>query len=161
MKIRIGQGFDVHAWVIGRPLMLGGVHIPHSEGLLGHSDADVLLHAICDALLGAAGLGDIGHHFPDTDPAYQGIDSARLVEQVMLHLDRLGWQVINLDTTILCQKPKLAPHMPQMQTRIATLLRVDPAQVNIKATTTEKMGFVGRSEGMAAMAVVLLGRETT
>ncbi|MBF0176718.1 MAG: 2-C-methyl-D-erythritol 2,4-cyclodiphosphate synthase [Magnetococcales bacterium] len=154
--MRIGQGFDVHAWVEGRPLMLGGVHIPHTQGLLGHSDADVLLHAICDALLGAAGLGDIGHHFPDTDPAYKGIDSARLVEQVMVQLAQLGWQVVNLDTTILCQKPKLAPHMPRMQSRIAGLLHVEASQVNIKATTTEKMGFVGRNEGMAAMAVALL-----
>ncbi|MBF0136060.1 MAG: 2-C-methyl-D-erythritol 2,4-cyclodiphosphate synthase [Magnetococcales bacterium] len=157
MNMRIGQGFDVHAWVTGRSLVLGGVHIPHAQGLLGHSDADVLLHAVCDALLGAAGLGDIGHHFPDTDPTFKGIDSTLLVEQVMHQLVQAGWQVINLDTTILCQKPKLAPYMPHMQSRIAALLRVEPAQINIKATTTEKMGFVGRQEGMAAMAVVLLG----
>ncbi|MBF0425970.1 MAG: 2-C-methyl-D-erythritol 2,4-cyclodiphosphate synthase [Magnetococcales bacterium] len=159
--MRVGQGFDVHAWVEGRPLVLGGVTIPHDRGLLGHSDADVLLHAVCDALLGAAGLGDIGHHFPDTDPTYRGIDSALLVEQVMRHLDPAGWRVVNLDVTVLCQKPKLAPYMPEMQRRIATLLRVEPTCINVKATTTERLGFVGRNEGMAAMAVVLLEKTTT
>ncbi|MBF0626136.1 MAG: 2-C-methyl-D-erythritol 2,4-cyclodiphosphate synthase [Magnetococcales bacterium] len=157
MTIRVGQGFDVHRWIEGRPLMLGGIHIPHSHGLLGHSDADVLLHAISDALLGAAALGDIGHHFPDTDPAYAGADSAVLLARVYDAVRQRGWQLINLDATVICEKPRLAPHIPTMVRRIATVLETAPENVNIKATTTEKLGFTGRNEGMAAQAVVLIG----
>ncbi|MEO5340483.1 MAG: 2-C-methyl-D-erythritol 2,4-cyclodiphosphate synthase [Magnetococcus sp. MYC-9] len=156
MTMRIGQGFDVHRWTEGRPLMLGGVLIPHTQGLLGHSDADVLLHAIMDALLGGAGLGDIGHHFPDTDPRYRGIDSRELLKMVQQTLSKAQWGVANLDATVICERPKLAPYMPAMQQEIARILQIQPTQVNIKATTTEGLGFTGRNEGVAAQAVVLL-----
>lgn len=156
MEIRVGHGFDVHRWTTGRPLCLGGVQIPYEQGLLGHSDADVLLHAIMDALLGGAGLGDIGHHFPDTDPQYRGIDSRKLLTAVQETLSAEQWRVANLDSTLICQRPKLAPYMPAMRLEIARLLQIAPAQVNVKATTTEGLGFTGRNEGVAAEAVVLL-----
>jgi 2-C-methyl-D-erythritol 2,4-cyclodiphosphate synthase len=154
--MRIGQGFDVHQLVEGRKLIIGGVDIPHSKGLLGHSDADVLLHAICDALLGAAALGDIGKHFSDTDAKYKNIDS-RILLRDTLHLVReAGWRVGNVDATIIAQKPKMAPHIPQMVANIATDLRIEKSAVNVKATTTEELGYTGRGEGIAAQAVVLL-----
>ncbi|MBF0454806.1 MAG: 2-C-methyl-D-erythritol 2,4-cyclodiphosphate synthase [Magnetococcales bacterium] len=154
--IRVGQGFDVHRWVEGRPLRLGGVAIPYHLGLLGHSDADVLLHAVMDALLGAAGLGDIGRHFPDTDDQYKGIDSRTLLIKVRQVLSEGSWQVVNLDATVICQQPRLAPFIPAMEREIARIIQVDPACVNLKATTTEKLGFTGRGEGVAAQAVVLI-----
>jgi 2-C-methyl-D-erythritol 2,4-cyclodiphosphate synthase len=156
--MRVGQGYDVHALVAGRDLILGGVKIPHRLGLLGHSDADVLIHAICDACLGAAGLGDIGRHFPDTDPRYKGIDSRKLLREVSVLLEAREWRVSNLDSTIVAQAPKLAPHIPQMVVNIAADLGIAESQVNVKATTTEKLGFAGREEGIAAYAVVLLAR---
>ena len=156
MKMRVGQGFDVHAFCAGRKLVLGGVEVPYELGLAGHSDADVLIHAICDALLGAAGLGDIGHHFPDNDPQYAGIDSMKLLTSVMNSLDKCGWQVGNLDATIIAQAPKLASYIATMRQRLAEAMAVDEAMVNIKATTTEHLGFTGRGEGIAAQAVVLL-----
>jgi 2-C-methyl-D-erythritol 2,4-cyclodiphosphate synthase len=156
MNIRVGQGFDVHRWVENRPLRLGGVDIPHDLGLLGHSDADVLLHAIMDALLGAAGLGDIGRHFPDTDDEFKGIDSRELLKRVYGEISKGSWQVVNLDATVICQKPKLAPYIPAMEICIAEILNTSTSCVNIKATTTEKLGFTGRGEGAAAQAVVLL-----
>jgi 2-C-methyl-D-erythritol 2,4-cyclodiphosphate synthase len=152
--MRIGQGFDVHALVAGRKLVIGGVTIPHSRGLEGHSDADVLLHAICDALLGAAGLGDIGRHFPDTDVAYKGADSRALLRQVKAKLGKA--KIINIDATILAQEPRMAPHVPRMIENIAADLGIAPGAVNVKATTTERLGFLGRAEGIAAQAVVLL-----
>lgn len=154
--MRIGHGYDVHALVTGRKLILGGVDIPHTRGLLGHSDADVLLHAICDACLGAAGLGDIGRHFPDTDPKYRDIDSRQLLREVRVRLEAEEWQVGNLDSTIIAQAPKLAPHIPAMIANIAADLDIAVSQVNVKATTTEKLGFAGREEGIAAHAVVFL-----
>jgi len=154
--IRVGHGYDVHQLVAGRDLILGGVKIPHAKGLLGHSDADVLLHAICDACLGAAGLGDLGRHFPDTDPRYKGIDSRDLLRHVEALLDERGWRLENLDSTIIAQAPKLAPHIPTMITNIAADLGISADCVNVKATTTEKLGFAGREEGIAAHAVVLL-----
>ena len=154
--IRVGHGYDVHQLVAGRDLILGGVKIPHAKGLLGHSDADVLLHAICDACLGAAGLGDLGRHFPDTDPRYQGIDSRDLLRHVEALLDERGWRLENVDSTIIAQAPKLAPHIPTMVTNIAADLGISADCVNVKATTTEKLGFAGREEGIAAHAVVLL-----
>jgi len=156
--MRIGQGYDVHALVAGRRLVLGGVEIPHAKGLLGHSDADVLLHAICDACLGAAGLGDIGRHFPDSDPHYRGVDSRQLLRHVRTLLEDNAWQVENVDSTVIAQAPRLAPHIPQMVANIAKDLDIAPSQVNVKATTTEKLGFAGREEGIAAHAVVLLER---
>ncbi len=156
--IRIGHGFDVHAFAEGRKLILGGVEIPHDRGLLGHSDADVLLHAICDALLGAAGLGDIGRHFPDDDPAYAGIDSRKLLRDVAIRIASLGWKAGNVDATIIAQAPKMAPHIATMTAHIAADLGVEPARVNVKATTTEKLGFTGRGEGIAAEAVCLIVR---
>jgi 2-C-methyl-D-erythritol 2,4-cyclodiphosphate synthase len=156
MKMRVGQGFDVHAFCEGRKLMLGGVEIPYERGLAGHSDADVLIHAICDALLGAAGLGDIGHHFPDNDPQYAGIDSMKLLVAVMQSLNKRGWRVSNIDATIIAQAPKLAPYIAVMRERLAKGMAVDTDAVNIKATTTERLGFTGRGEGIAAQAVVLL-----
>lgn len=155
---RIGQGFDVHALVAGRPLIIGGVTIPFEKGLLGHSDADVLLHAITDALIGAAGLGDIGKHFPDTDPAYKGADSRVLLRDTMAILRAIDWKVINIDATIIAQAPKMAPHIPLMCATIAADLGLSPDQVNIKAKTTERLGFTGRGEGIAAEAVCLLQR---
>ncbi len=156
LRIRIGQGFDVHAFAEGRKLILGGIEIPHDRGLAGHSDADVLLHAICDALLGAAGLGDIGRHFPDTDPGFKGADSRQLLHQVVTMLERKGWGVVNVDATVIAQAPRLAPYIEAMRDQIAGLLRLDPASVNIKATTTEHLGFAGRGEGIAAMATALI-----
>lgn len=154
--MRIGQGFDVHQLVAGRKLVIGGVDIPHDKGLLGHSDADVLLHAICDAMLGAAALGDIGKHFSDTDAKYKNIDS-RILLRDTLHLVReAGWRVGNVDATIIAQKPRMATHIPQMVTNIAADLRIEKSAVNVKATTTEELGYTGRGEGIAAQAVVLL-----
>lgn len=158
--MRIGHGYDVHRLVEGRRLILGGVEIPHTLGLLGHSDADVLTHAVMDALLGAAALGDIGRHFPDTDPAYKGADSLVLLDHVMALLDQAGWQVGNVDATILAQKPKLAPHILQMRDNLARHMGVSPEQVNVKATTEEKLGFTGTEQGIAAHAVCLLEPKT-
>ena len=154
--MRIGHGFDVHRLVAERALILGGVTIPWHLGLLGHSDADVLLHAICDAILGALGLGDIGKHFPDTDPAFKGIDSMRLLEHVIALAAERGFAVGNLDATVVAQQPKLAPHIPAMVTRIAAACQVDAGRINVKATTTEQLGYTGRGEGIAAYAVVLM-----
>lgn len=156
MNLRVGHGFDVHAFASGRRLIIGGMDIPHSQGLLGHSDADVLLHAICDALLGAAGLGDIGRHFPDSDPRYKGIDSRELLRHVAGLLRENSWQVGNVDATIIAQAPRMAPHIAGMVTNIAADLGVTMEAVNVKATTTEKLGFTGRGEGIAAEAVCLL-----
>jgi 2-C-methyl-D-erythritol 2,4-cyclodiphosphate synthase len=160
MTVRIGQGFDTHALVAGRKLIIGGVHIPHDKGLLGHSDGDALLHAICDALIGAAGLGDIGRYFPDTDPQYKGADSRDLLRSVVAMLGGAGWQVVNVDSTIIAQAPKLADFIPAMSSNIAADLQVLPNCVNVKAKTTEKLGFVGRGEGIAAEAVALINRVT-
>jgi 2-C-methyl-D-erythritol 2,4-cyclodiphosphate synthase len=154
--MRVGQGFDVHQLVEGRKLIVGGVDIPYERGLFGHSDADVLLHAICDALLGAAGLGDIGRHFPDSDPRYKGIDSRRLLREVVHLLREKGWIVANLDATIIAQAPKMAPYILQMAENIAADLEVAADCINVKATTTEKLGFTGRGEGIAAQAVCLI-----
>ncbi|MFC7365947.1 MULTISPECIES: 2-C-methyl-D-erythritol 2,4-cyclodiphosphate synthase [Bhargavaea] len=154
--IRIGQGFDVHEFAEGRPLIIGGVTIPHERGLIGHSDADVLLHTVTDAALGAIGGGDIGHHFPDTDEAFKDADSAVLLERVWADVKAQGWKLGNVDCTIMAQRPKMAPHIDKIRTRIAELLHADVSQVNVKATTTEKLGFVGREEGIAALAVILL-----
>ncbi|MFC5559543.1 2-C-methyl-D-erythritol 2,4-cyclodiphosphate synthase [Ureibacillus thermophilus] len=153
---RVGQGFDVHAFQEGRPLIIGGIEIPHTKGLLGHSDADVLLHAITDAALGAIGEGDIGRHFPDTDPQYKDADSAKLLEYIWNIVEEKGYVLGNVDCTIMAQKPKMAPYIEQMKNRIAQLLHAEPSQVNVKATTTEKLGFVGREEGIAALATILL-----
>lgn len=154
--MRIGHGYDVHKLVEGRDLILGGVKIPHRLGLLGHSDADVLLHAISDALLGALALGDIGKHFPDTDPAYAGADSLELLRQVMVLVDREGYALGNLDATILAQQPKLRPHIDAMRANIAAACNADFSQISVKATTEEHLGFTGREEGIAAHAVCLL-----
>ena len=159
MTIRIGEGYDVHALVPGRRLVLGGVEIPHTLGLLGHSDADVLLHAVTDALLGAAGLGDIGQHFPDSDDRWKGADSAELLRQALRTVQRQGWTVGNVDCTVIAQAPRLAPHREAIRRRIAELLDVDPGQINVKGKTTERLGFVGRGEGIAASAVCLLERD--
>lgn len=156
--MRIGQGYDVHALVPGRRLVLGGVEIPADRGLLGHSDADVLLHAITDALLGAAALGDIGRHFPDTDERFRGADSRVLLRETRNLLEREGWQVTNIDSTVIAQRPRLAEHIPGMVKNIAADLGIAPDRVNVKAKTHERLGFEGRSEGMAAQAVVLLTR---
>ena len=153
---RIGHGYDVHRLAEGRRLILGGVDIPWERGLLGHSDADVLTHAVMDALLGAAGLGDIGQHFPDTDPAYAGADSLKLLEHVAGLLRERGFTVGNVDATVLAQRPKLAPHIPQMRDNLARTMEVGPEQVNVKATTEEGLGFTGSGEGMAAHAVALI-----
>lgn len=154
--MRIGQGTDVHAFAAGRKLVLGGVEIPHGRGLEGHSDADVLLHAICDALLGAAGLGDIGRHFPDTDASYRGIDSRRLLREVAAKLKARKLSVVNVDATLLAQEPRMAPYLPRMAANIAEDLGVAAEAINIKATTTEHLGFVGRAEGIAAQAIALI-----
>ncbi len=154
--MRIGQGFDVHALVPERKLIIGGVEIPFHLGLLGHSDADVLLHAICDALLGACALGDIGRHFPDSDPRYQGIDSRELLRHVLRLVSEQGYRIANLDATIIAQAPKMAPHIPTMVAHIAADLELAASAVNIKATTTEHLGFTGRGEGIAAQAICLL-----
>ena len=157
--LRVGHGFDVHAFAENRKLILGGVDIPHVLGLAGHSDADVLLHAICDALLGAAGLGDIGRHFPDTDAAFAGIDSRILLRRVAEQLKSRGWRAGNVDATIIAQAPKMAPHIARMTAHIADDLGVAIEHVNVKATTTEKLGFTGRGEGIAAEAVCLIARD--
>lgn len=154
--MRIGTGYDVHKLVEGRKLIIGGVEIPHTLGLLGHSDADVLLHAIMDALLGAAGLGDIGQHFPDTDDRYKDADSMQLLREVARMLDEAGYLVGNIDATVIAQKPKLRPYISQMEENVATALGIDPDQVNIKATTEEYLGFTGREEGISAQAVALI-----
>ena len=153
---RIGEGWDVHALVPGRALVIGGVHISHTHGLLGHSDADVLLHAITDALLGAAGLGDIGRHFPDTDARFAGADSGRLLTEAARRVGERGWQIGNVDSTVIAQAPRLAPHIPAMVARIARLLALAPDQVNVKAKTAEKMGPVGEGLAMEARAIILL-----
>lgn len=154
--IAVGQGFDVHQLVEGRPCIIGGVTIPYEKGLLGHSDADVLLHAVSDAILGALGLGDIGRHFPDTDPAFKDADSLKLLEQVWALAVERGYKLGNIDSTIIAQKPKMAPYIPQMTEIIARALNADPSKVNVKATTTEQLGFPGRGEGIAAQSIVCL-----
>jgi len=154
--MRIGQGFDVHAFEAGDHLRLGGVDVPHTQGLKAHSDGDVLLHALCDALLGAAGLGDIGRHFPDSDEAFRGINSRELLRRVMAQLDARGLGVVSADLTLVAQAPKLAPYVDVMRDTIAQDLGVDTSRINVKATTTEQLGFTGRKEGIAAFAVVLL-----
>lgn len=154
--MRIGHGYDVHRLVEGRDLILGGVKIPYEKGLLGHSDADVLLHAVSDALLGAAGLGDIGRHFPDTDPQYKGADSLELLRQVYRKISEKGYKVGNIDVTMIAQKPKLKDYIPQMQANIAAAVGTAPDRVNVKATTEEKLGFTGTGEGMSCHAVCLL-----
>ncbi len=155
---RIGQGFDVHQFAVDRDLIIGGIQIPYEKGLLGHSDADVLLHAITDAVLGALGEGDIGKHFPDTDEAYKGVDSKVLLSHVVELMKQKDYKIVNLDCTIIAQKPKMAAYIPDMKQVIANLLEVNQEQVNVKATTTEKLGFTGRGEGIAAQAAVLLGK---
>ena len=154
--MRVGMGYDVHKLTEGRDLILGGVTIPWEKGLLGHSDADVLIHAVMDALLGAAALGDIGRHFPDTDPAYKGISSLKLLEHVMCLLKRNGFSVGNVDAVIIAQKPKMAPHIPQMRKNLAEAMGIPEGRVNVKATTEEGLGFTGRGEGIASQAVCLL-----
>ena len=156
--MRIGQGFDAHAFREGGRLVLGGVGIPHDRGLAAHSDGDVLLHALCDALLGAAGLGDIGRHFPDSDPQYAGIDSRVLLRSTVEKVAARGWRVVNVDLTLIAQAPRLSPYVDTMRGNIAAALDVDTDAVNVKATTTEGLGFTGREEGIAALAVVLLDR---
>ena len=156
MSLRIGQGYDVHRLVEGRDLILGGVKIPHTVGLLGHSDADVLLHAIADALLGAAALGDIGKHFPDTDPAYKGISSLKLLEAVANLLLSRGFRIINIDSTVIAQAPKLMPHIEEMRENIAKALGIDVSYVSVKATTEEKLGFTGEKLGIASQAIALI-----
>lgn len=153
---RIGQGYDCHALVPGRPLVLGGVTIPHRAGLLGHSDADALLHAITDALFGAAGLGDIGRHFPDTDPQFKGADSRRLLGEARRRVEAAGYAIGNVDATVIAQAPKMAPHIPAMIACIAEDLGIEPGQVNLKAKTNERLGWEGREEGIAAQAIALL-----
>jgi 2-C-methyl-D-erythritol 2,4-cyclodiphosphate synthase len=160
MNLRIGEGWDTHALVAGRPLILGGVRIEHSHGLLGHSDADALLHAITDALLGAAGLGDIGRHFPDTDPAFKGADSSVLLAEAASRVRGAGWRIVNIDSTIVAQAPKLAPHIPAMCAGIAAVLGLAAGSVNVKAKTAEKMGPVGEGRAIEARAVCLLQRES-
>ena len=154
--MRVGLGYDAHRLVEGRPLILGGVTIPYHLGLLGHSDADVLSHAIGDALLGAVGAGDLGRHFPDNDPAYKGISSLILLEKIMEIVRQRGFQPVNLDAVVVCETPKLRPHFPEMLGKLAPILGLAPEDLNLKATTTEKMGFTGREEGIAAYAVVLV-----
>ncbi|HDZ16109.1 MAG TPA: 2-C-methyl-D-erythritol 2,4-cyclodiphosphate synthase [Methylophaga aminisulfidivorans] len=154
--MRIGHGYDVHRFLENTPLIIGGVTVPHTHGLEAHSDGDVLIHAICDALLGAAGLWDIGHHFPDDDDAFKGIDSRVLLRRVIADLKDAGWLVGNVDSTIVAQAPKLAPHIPMMRDYLAVDMQIAPSAINIKATTTEKLGFAGRKEGIAAHAVALI-----
>lgn len=154
--MRVGLGYDAHRLVAGRPLILGGVEIPYHLGLAGHSDADVLSHAIGDALLGAVGAGDLGRHFPDQDPAYKDISSLILLEKIMAIVRERGYEAVNVDATVVCQAPKLAPHFPEMVTQLAPILGLAPEEINLKATTTEQMGFAGKGEGIAAYAVVLV-----
>ena len=158
--MRVGMGYDVHKLVEGRPLILGGVEIPHTLGLLGHSDADVLVHAIMDALLGAAALGDIGKHFPDTDPQYKGISSMKLLEHVRLLLEKNGYVVENIDATVIAQRPKLASYIPQMKKNIANVLGIQEGQVNVKATTEEGLGFTGSGEGISSQAICAIEKLT-
>lgn len=158
MMIRIGQGYDVHQLAEGRPFILGGVEIEHDRGLLGHSDADVLLHTITDAALGAIGGGDIGKHFPDTDPEFKDADSKKLLTHIWEYVKEQGYELGNVDCTVIAQKPKLAPYIEQMRESIAELLEADISQVNVKATTSEHLGFTGREEGIAALAVILLNQ---
>jgi 2-C-methyl-D-erythritol 2,4-cyclodiphosphate synthase len=158
--VRIGQSTDIHAFTEGRPLILGGVTIDHPQGLLGHSDADVLLHAICEAIIGAMGLGDIGKHFPDTDLAYKGISSMILLEKIWQLMDSEDYQLVNLDSLILIEKPKIAPYIEEMKRNISSALKCNVSQVNVKATRGEKLGFIGRQEGVMAQAIVLLERKT-
>ena len=159
MNIRIGNGYDIHQLVTGRPLILGGVEIAHTVGLLGHSDADVLTHAIMDAMLGALSLGDIGHYFPPTDPQWQGANSLKLLEQVNQLIIDKGWQINNIDSVIVAERPKMKPHLIAMRTKLAATLNINPEQVGIKATTNEQLGPVGREEGIAVYAVVLLVKQ--
>jgi 2-C-methyl-D-erythritol 2,4-cyclodiphosphate synthase len=158
MKVRVGFGFDVHRLVENRELWMGGIKIDHSLGLLGHSDADVLIHAVCDALLGAAGLRDIGVHFPDNDNEYKNIDSKILLAQCATQLVEKGWEIGNIDATVCAEQPKLSPHIPQMQSVLAQILHIDASDLSIKATTTEKLGYTGREEGISAYAVALIAR---
>jgi 2-C-methyl-D-erythritol 2,4-cyclodiphosphate synthase len=158
--MRIGHGYDVHRLVEGRPLMLGGIEVPHTLGLLGHSDADVVLHAICDAILGALGLGDLGRHFPDSDPQFKGVASSVLLGHVIELMRKKRYAIANLDATIIAQKPRLAQHIPAMQSAIARICECACEQINIKATTTENLGFEGRMEGISTHAVVLLTQES-
>lgn len=158
--IRIGQGYDVHQLAEGRPLILGGIEIPHTKGLLGHSDADVLLHTITDAALGAIGAGDIGKHFPDTDPEFKDADSRKLLQEIWQLVKEQGYELGNVDCTVIAQKPKLAPHIEEIRASIAELLESDVSKVNVKATTNEKIGFLGREEGIAALAVILLTKRS-
>ncbi len=159
MKIKVGMGYDVHQLVEGRPLWLGGIRIEHTHGLLGHSDADVLIHAVCDALLGAASLRDIGFHFPDTSADFAGIDSKILLDRTVSLLESKGWSIGNVDITVCAQRPKLNPHIETMRETLAPLMKIDLDDVNIKATTTEKLGFVGREEGISAYAVALIQKD--
>ena len=156
LSLRVGEGWDTHALVPGRPLVLGGITVPHTHGLLGHSDADALLHAITDAVLGAAALGDIGRHFPDTDLAFKGADSGLLLQEAMRRVRAAGWQLVNVDSTIIAQAPKLAPHIDAIRARIAELLAIDVACVNVKGKTNEKLGYLGRAEAIETQAVCLL-----
>ena len=156
---RIGQGFDVHQLVEERPLIMGGITIPYEKGLLGHSDADVLLHAVADACLGAIAAGDIGKHFPDTDPEFKDADSAKLLQHVWALVKEEGYELGNIDCTIIAQKPKMAPYIDEMRQSIATLLEADMAEVNVKATTSEKLGFTGRGEGIAAQTTILIKKK--
>lgn len=157
--MRVGLGHDTHRLGEGRPLILGGVTVPHARGLIGHSDADVVLHAVADALLGASGLGDIGEHYPDTDPQWKGLDSARLLAEVVEQVGRLGWKTINCDIVVHAQEPKLGPHKPAIRANVARLLDVDPTAVNVKAKTGEHVGPIGRGEAIACEAVILIDRE--
>ena len=158
MGFRIGMGVDYHQLAEGRAFMLGGVHVPHTKGAVGHSDADVLLHAVCDALLGAACLGDIGVHFPDTDAQYKNIDSKKLLQQTVALIKQEGYNVVNIDSTLCLQAPKIKPYIPEMQSTIASIIGITEKDISIKATTTERMGFVGREEGVVAYAVCLIER---
>ncbi|MGY2133839.1 2-C-methyl-D-erythritol 2,4-cyclodiphosphate synthase [Hymenobacter sp. HD11105] len=158
MKIRTGFGYDVHQLQEGLPFWLGGIQVPHTHGALGHSDADVLIHVICDALLGAANLRDIGFHFPDTDPQYKGIDSKRLLAEVVRLIRERGYSISNIDSTICLERPKVNPHIAEMQRVLAEVMQIDADDISIKATTTEKLGFVGRQEGVAAYASVLISK---
>jgi 2-C-methyl-D-erythritol 2,4-cyclodiphosphate synthase len=156
MKLRVGQGIDVHAFTTGDHVMLGGVRIEHEQALAAHSDGDVALHALCDAMLGAAALGDIGRHFPPSDPSWAGVDSRNLLRRVDLMLKREGWSMVNADITLICEQPKIAPHSEKMRANIATDLGIDVSDVSVKATTTEGLGFCGRGEGITALATVLI-----
>ncbi len=156
MTMRIGHGFDVHAFTTGDSITLGGINIPYTRSLLAHSDGDVVLHALCDALLGAVGLGDIGIHFPDTDNKWKGVASSLLMQEVIKKIDRLNYKVVNADITIIAQAPKLSPHMQQMKLSVAQMMEINESQLNVKATTTERLGYIGRQEGIAVHAVALL-----